>query len=243
VGEQEDDLGIAQQAALTENALTENGLVSNGLVSNGLVSNGLVSNGLVSNGLVMDALSNNPLAQTFLQYVVSCALPSTQSITLTINNTSTTFTGQLGLAPAWGTDNGTCDGTCRAWISACVLARVNFLGEHVALSLRGPAGILSSSGTERTDYPDREATYYGDIFSTTQKRYACRSPASPLISRVCGPDWATNGCVMNIVNTCDLVCTGGTDSTEGYYKNCRDSDNITYPIAITVYRKSPQPLQ
>ena len=239
--EQDEDLGIVQQMTMTENSLTENGLTTNGLTTNGLTTNGLTTNGLTTNGLVMSELEENAAAPLFLKYVVSCALPAGQSLSLVINGARTVFYGQLGLAPEWASDTGYCDATCRAWMSACILARVNYLGVTVPLSMRGPTPVLASSSGERTAYPLSEATYYGDIFTSPQQRFACRTPGSSLISRVCGGDGIdTTGCVVDVVDTCDNVCNY-LDPVEGYYQNCKDRLNNVHPISVSVFRLPPPP--
>jgi hypothetical protein len=240
---QEEDLRVAQQAAVTQNALSQNGLSQNGLSQNGLSQNGLSQNGLSQNGLLMAELAANPLAQMFLKYVMSCALPADRSITLTINNTPVAFDG--GLAPTWGIDGGSCDATCTALVSSCVLSRVNFLGEHVPLSLRGSAPGLASLPAEREAYPNREATYYGDVFASPQIRFACKSPGSNLIARVCGDDYATTGCIMTIVGDCDAACDPPLE--DGSFPNCHDAlhdaagiypaGTQAFPNPITVYRQ------
>src|SRR5262245_15286106 len=166
--------GLAGENGLAPNGLTGNGLTGNGLTGNGLTGNGLTGNGLTGNGLAMAALENSPLTQQFFSYLVSCALPADQSITLTLGGTPTTFQGGLGLAPEWGVDGGVCDTHCQQWVSACLLARVNYYGQHVALSVRGPDAALATTPDERTAYPEREAGYWGNIFLSKPAMYACR---------------------------------------------------------------------
>jgi hypothetical protein len=106
-GFEEENLASVQQEEDTDNGLSWNGLSSNGLSSNGLSSNGLSSNGLVS-----DVLRTDLLSRQFFKYVVGCALPAGEQITLQFATEEVTFYGELGLAPEWGSDTGSCDATC-----------------------------------------------------------------------------------------------------------------------------------
>ena len=44
----------------------------------------------------------------------------------------------IALAREWGVDQGSCSESCQRWISACLLARTNYWGRPVSISLRGP---------------------------------------------------------------------------------------------------------
>ena len=231
-------LGVAKEAieeanGLDWNGLASNGLASNGLASNGLASNGLASNGLASNGLLMSALSE-PSARMLLRYIVGCALPAGRQFTLTIDGIDSTFFGSLGLAPEWGLADGSCDASCQAWVSGCVLSRVNYLGEHVPISLRGDSEALATDEGERQEYPNAEATYYGNIFLNPQQRFACTAPGSTLIDRVCGPSNAS--CIMRVLGDCDVACDT-LDILDGSYSGCHDGLGNLVPGAVTVYRE------
>jgi len=235
---EDEDLGVDQQAAtagnsLSWNSLTSNSLTSNSLTSNSLTSNSLTSNSLTSNSLTSLALTTDPLARQLLKYVVSCALPADATIDITLDGTPYSFAGQLGLAPRWGNPGEICDAQCRSWVSACVLSRVNYLGEAVEISLRGTLPALATSTAEQTAYPSREAAYFGDIFAVPQVRYACTSPGSSLISRVCGP--STIGCVMDVLGDCKSLCS--KPRRDGSYPNCGPDTKSKFIGSITVFRQ------
>ena len=103
-----------------------------------------------------------------MEYVVSCALPAGHSVTYTSAGVAYTFAGSIGVAPAWETNR--CDKSCQRWVSACVLARLNKLGVHRQISIRGDNDALDVSPGELHDFSFREATYYGNLFQ----------PSSPL---------------------------------------------------------------
>jgi hypothetical protein len=201
------------QSSLSQNALSFNSLSFNSLSFNALTASALTANALTANALTASALSQNaltagamedPLARELLKYIVSCALPQDAEIKLTINGTDYAFPGGTGLAPGWGQPGGTCGESCRRWVSACVLARVDYLGVSLPISIRGARPQLASTAAERSDFPHREATYFGDIFASPQIRRACLSPGQTEIPRVCGP--SLDGCVMDVIGSCDEVC-------------------------------------
>ncbi|MFT3764452.1 MAG: hypothetical protein QM820_02880 [Minicystis sp.] len=240
-----DATGTARQNALTQNALTRNALTQNALTQNALTQNALTQNALTQNALTQNALTRSALedanARTVLGYIVSCALPAGAHLDVDVGGVTYGYDGQLGLAPAWSLDGGTCDDACQAWVSGCVIARLNHLGERVPISIRGSHDALSPSPAEQRDYPSREATYFGDIFSTPQRLYACLPPGVTSDPRVCGP--SLEGCAVTFVGSCKDVC--GAEREDGSYPDCRDhvrgadgrfpAGSVRYPGSITVF--------
>ena len=245
VPEQEEGVVSTSEAVEGVNGLAMNGLAMNGLVKNGLAMNGLTANGLTANGLmrtsaISAALNGDPLAQMFMQYVVSCALPTGQNVVLTTpaGQPSYTFTGGLGVAPEWGAgDRASCDATCQQWVSACVISRVNALGQHVALSERGNNPALALVAGEAAFYPNREATYFGNVFLAPQELYGCRSAGDDqtLIGRVCGDGADVSGCLVTVADPCQSRC--GPRRADGSYAECATANGSFMP-AVTVYRLS-----
>ncbi|MFT3769417.1 MAG: hypothetical protein QM820_28600 [Minicystis sp.] len=211
------------QNALTQNALTQNALTQNALTQNALTQNALTQNALTQNALTQNALTQNaledPNARELFEYIVSCALPKGQSLTYTtIDGTAHTFDGELGLAPEWSMPGGKCGKVCQQWVSGCVLSRLDYLGEHVTISIRGtnPA-IVVPSWPEYVEYTHREATYYGNIFSQPQQFLGCLPPGVTQDPRVCGP--SVDDCVVKFTGSCENVCAGSYWA--GGYMNCR----------------------
>ncbi|WP_437812550.1 hypothetical protein [Sorangium sp. So ce1078] len=207
--------------ALTRNALTRNALTRNALTRNALTRNALTRNALMGNSLTSEAL-RDPESRELLSFIVSCALPEDQSFSVDVDRSSYTFVGELGLAPEWGKKHGSCGEKCQEWVSACLLARVNHLGEHVMISLRGQNDALSSTRKERDRYDSPEATYYGNVFLDTQRRFACLAPGEDSIPRVCGP--SLDDCVVDVVGECEDVCDG--PRRDGSFTNCHDREPI-----------------
>jgi hypothetical protein len=242
-GEVEERTGTTQEEAVSNNALVANALVANALVANALVANALVANELTSNALVANALVANslkdPQSQELFQYIVSCALPAGESVTVDIQGSPVTFDGELGLASQWGKPHGHCNESCQEWVSACLLARLDYLGVKKEISIRGDHPALAVSASEAAAYSVREATYFGNVFTAPdpQRRYACLSPGQTEISRVCGP--SIQGCVVEVDDSCNHVCAHPTP--DGAFQNCRphdgDWDDPVYHGSITVFLK------
>jgi hypothetical protein len=225
---------ILTENALTENALTTNALTTNALTTNALTTNALTTNALTTNALVRDAL-RDPLARQFFSYVVRCALPEGAHVETMVDGVTYGFDGELGLQEQWGDPCGKCDASCQGWISGCVIARVNYLGEQVPISIRGNKSELTSNASERTAYSVREATYYGNVFTSPQRLYGCISPGQTSIPRVCGS--SLESCAVTIVGPCDTTCDKPDSS--GAFQKCRDHQRIPntckFPAGTTEY--------
>jgi hypothetical protein len=210
--------------ALSANALSANALSANALSANALSANALSANALSANALTSKALSD-PLARQFLKYVVSCALPEDQSVKMTIDGTAYKFPGSLGLAPDWGRTGGHCDTSCQRWVSACVLARVDFLGIEKIISVRGASPGLRTSWSELRDYQDDEATYFGNLFIEGAPKFACLAPGKKEIPRVCGD--SLDNCPMEVVGSCARAC--GYQGLTGGFVDCSSSGKARKP--------------
>ncbi len=219
--EGDEQVESVQQDALTVNALTVNALTVNALTVNALTVNALTVNALTVNALTVNALTVNalqdPNAREVLKYIVSCALPADVHFTLDIDGVDYPYSGQLGLAPEWGLPHGHCDGDCQQWVSACVISRLDFLGVQEEISVRGDNPGLKTSSSERSAYTNREATYYGDIFSSPQRLYGCLSPGKTEDPRVCGP--TIQGCGVDVLGSCQDLC--GHPGADGSFPDCR----------------------
>jgi hypothetical protein len=220
--------------ALSANALSANALSANALSANALSANALSANALSANALTATALKD-PMAREFLKYVVSCALPDDEVIKMTIDGQSYSFPGSLGMEPQWGERGGSCDESCQRWITACVLARVDFLGVERPISVRGLNQGLKTTGKEAKDYPVREATYFGNVFAPGKPLYACLSPDQTTDVRVCGDDM--KNCPMQVVGSCAKACA--VEGKFGQFDFCSTSGKAlhpeTYLESVTVF--------
>jgi hypothetical protein len=230
-----EDIGEAQQASKTDNGLSYNGLSYNALTTNALTTNALTTNALTTNALTTNALVsgalNDPLAREFLKYAVSCALREGDHVDFTIDGVAYSFPGHHGLAPEWREPGGSCGPSCRKWVSACVLSRVNYLGVPTPISIRGDHAALETTEKERDDFSRGEAAYWGDVFASPQVRKACLYPGQTEIPRVCGPTIV--GCVAEVVGDCEDVCDGALN--DGAYVGCDDADANGENAPVTVF--------
>ncbi len=235
-GGEPDASDTQSSSALADNSLTANSLTANSLTANSLTANSLTANSLTANSLTANSLTANalrdPLSREFFKYVVSCALDEGQHIAMSIDGTKYTFDGSLGLAPEWARSR--CDVSCQRWVSACVLARVDFLGVKKEISIRGDNDALRPDWHEMHDYPVREAAYFGNLFADGKPRFLCLSPDQTNDERVCGPSLAT--CPMKPVGSCDDACDHGPFRS---FNDCSDAGREgrghTYAESITVF--------
>ena len=225
IGDEADgDVGVVQQAALTHNALTHNALTHNALTHNALSANALTGSSLtgtsLSNNAALSAALGEADSREVLGYIVSCSLAAGSQLDVTVDSVDYSFPGELGLVPSWGQPGGTCDTLCQEGVSACVIARLDYLGEYVSVSLRGPSSLVTAPPSELAAYPTAEGAYYGNIFLPTPVMYACTAAGQTGLERVCGP--TTTGCIVNVVGACSSVCDK-SDKKQGFFPNCRNA--------------------
>jgi hypothetical protein len=238
-GEVGDDTETVESAVTIDNSLAANSLAANSLAANSLAANSLAANSLAANSLAANSLMvsalRDPLARQLLKYVVSCALDPDEDVSIRIDGRRYTFPGELGLAPEWGRNGGSCDRACQRWVSACVLARVDAAGVKRTISLRGDNPALAPVARELRNFTDREATYYGNLFVRDRPLFACLSPDKDEDPRVCGDSLAD--CPMTVVGSCDDACRD--EGPVGDYLDCSDRGRAgrgtVYHEAITVF--------
>ncbi|WP_437782984.1 hypothetical protein [Sorangium sp. So ce1097] len=235
----EEHVDATAQEVFTRNAFTRNALKANALTTDRLATGALTGNPLTNEGVarssdVMSAL-RDPLAREFLTYVAGCALPAGQSVQVSLDGEPHEFNGDIGLAPEWGRAHGHCNANCQGWVSACMLARVNHLGESLPISMRGKNEALDVEPGEQESFPHREGAYFGDLFAPEPLRFACKSPGSTLISRVCGGTGVdASGCIIDVLGDCDDLC--GKPKSDGIFPNCRGGGR-TIPATVTIFRQ------
>jgi len=174
---QADDSALTSENGFSMNGFTMNGFTMNGLSINGFTMNGFTNNGFTNNGFAMNGLMSVDGGRKLLEYIVKCALPDNHSITKQDQyGHPYTFEGHLGLAPAW--ENGACDGPCKRWVSACMLAHVNTAGVHIPINVVGQNAGLGWG--QEPDYPNQEGTFFGNIFEANNAglpdAYYCNGP-------------------------------------------------------------------
>jgi hypothetical protein len=127
-----------------------------------------------------------------------------------------TFSGSIGLAPHWLTEAMT--PSEERWVSACLLAHVNYFGKHVRISIRA-TGIavpeLEASADEQQTYTIFEGGFFGNLFAPTPVAYTCQGMRSPaqardpiLQDRVCTQETGGTTAEGTPITYCHFLVTG-----------------------------------
>jgi hypothetical protein len=186
------------------------------------------------------AMATTPEKRHQLQYLVSCALP--QSIVLYTQQGTERFTfpGQMGLAPGWLHHPMT--PAEERWVSACMLALVNYFGKHVEVSLRAeppPVPFFQPSDEEKRQFTLFEGGFFGNLFGPKPVAYVCQGTRTPaddqapvLHDRVCTTPTNEKTPDGKPMTPCRFILTGP----------CADSASFTvggdhYDEVIFVYLK------
>lgn len=168
-------------------------------------------------------------------YIYSCAERRNQSLTVTVSGTSYTFRGSMELAREWTSTALT--PSKYELMSACMLARTNYFGVEVAISMRSHQ--LGTKPSEKAAYTVVEGAFWGDVFTEGGSMRACASPAklsgeaiSTLPQRECtaSVDGVTTKCGFSYAGECTDVCATGR-AEDLAYTNC---DGNAGTIAVYV---------
>jgi len=121
------------------------------------------------------ALAATEQSRKILKYLASCALTADTVLEDTADGRHYEWPGGLGLAPQWHRRALTEDE--ERWVSACLLARTNYFGVRVLLSMRtrfaNDAPGLVVDEEEARAYPVEEATFFGNLFREQGAAYVC----------------------------------------------------------------------
>jgi len=223
---------------LDPNGLMTNAIIANAILANAILANAIVPNAILANALTGDLIDDpntnslsvllsyslddlaakiqsvppnltSAIVPELMDYFVGCALNEGESWNMTYNGTHYTFTGGIGLAPSVLTDLLSTEQA--QWLSACLMARVNYFGKHVLISLRGDS--ISTTPAEEAQYYVFEGAFFGNIFSNIQQKFACQGvPKSVALQespdrylRVCTDE--DDYCYFTIVGPCADFCS------------------------------------
>lgn len=227
----------AEALSETDSAVvTSNRLAVNRLAVNRLAVNRLAVNRLAVNSLEAQAVMSTPEGRDVMSYVVGCAIPNGQSVTLA-DSTGVQYTlpGLVGLAPAWATRAPTVSE--QRWVTACLLARTNVNGVPVNISMRHDTNVaLVTSAAERTQYSKVEGAFYGNLFAATPTWFACSNRTwTQLVGtfRACAlsANGITTDCGFTYTGTCSSTATC-SDKTAPF-GSCK-GQGVTYSEVITI---------
>jgi len=170
-------------------------------------------NVLISNSLEDIATKSLLIPSTgvpeLMDYFVGCALNDDDTWSMFYNGTKYTYSGGLGLAPSVLTTP--LSSQEQQWVSACIMARINYFGQQVFISLRG--NPITTTAEEESQYTVFEGSFFGNIFAETQLKFACQGvpraeallESSDRALRVCTDGEAF--CQYTIVGSCSEVCS------------------------------------
>jgi hypothetical protein len=108
------------------------------------------------------AMGPNKQARSVLAFAAGCALDATQTVSYTLSAGSYTLTGAMGIAPEWTTSGLTA--IQAAWVSACVLSRVNLTSAYVTISARGDNVGVETTLSEVDEFAIEEGAFWGNAF-------------------------------------------------------------------------------
>jgi hypothetical protein len=281
------DPGLEETLFASENGIQlDNGLVlANGAVlPNGTkLSNGLkLSNGIdAANGIALSngtKLSNGitgpyyapptgsaleqwidvdpPMRKRILRYLVECALPDTVEVQILYGGQLEVLGRGIGnLGP--GLQQGEMSPTEQEKVSACLLARVNALGELVTIDMSGPMadGRFDQPASPDSLFVVPESGFFGNLFLASPQAYVCASIMGSELEEALCPSRScmvtAAGCtcgVMSFIGTCSggfapmskrrLGCIDSVDSGD-YYTACytmtaEDASVWSYPMTTHV---------
>jgi hypothetical protein len=230
--EEEQELALhTQERAIQE----DNGLSLNGLSLNGLSLNGLSLNGLSLNGLSTTEFSRwfsgNPAGNNLLmRYMVRCAVPANETRSFTQPSTGVVYTwsGGLGLAPAWSS-GAPATLAEQQTISSCLAAHANNYGLNVSISVLGRdsnGANIPYTSDELSLFSRREACFFGNVFTNEglfagNDRSALAEDEST--SRPCGLKGygaMSNAACAQVkrIGQCEQYCT--LDPSGTFYTEC-----------------------
>jgi hypothetical protein len=124
------------------------------------------------------AMTQSEPGRELLKYLVNCALGEGVSIFFDVEGQTFEYPGKLGLVPQWSRRALTLDE--EQVISACILARTNFYGKTVKLSMRSDTmTALQTDDVERREFPLFEAGFFGNIFKNEPEYFVCFGESAP----------------------------------------------------------------
>ena len=117
----------------------------------------------VLNGTNAAAMGTTNSARKVLSFAATCALDETQSIDFTVSGVQYHYVGLMGVAPAWTSRALTTSEA--AWVSACLVSRVNLTSSVVEISARGANAGYDTTIGEVADYQLEEGGFWGNAFT------------------------------------------------------------------------------
>ena len=179
-------------------------------------------------GLLPTAPTITAACREVIRSAVECALSPRQSVRDPLNGE--TYTGHWSLATHWYSNPLDTDG--QKWVTACMVQRLNVLGQQVDILFEGAHARINENATYDALYPFEESTAFGNLFNSTIQisndhpaffAYICsegdlhgQCPFGPtpwLDHRIC--DNAPATCGLIYIGSCSAACVAN-----GPYWSC-----------------------
>lgn len=191
---------------------------------------------------IPSSLADNPTKREQLEYLVSCALTEGTTAYTKVEGEKYSFTGSMGLAPDW-LDKGLTFKEKR-WVSACMLARTNFFGKAVQISMRVSEEMqtltknLKATPEEIEEYSIFEGGFFGNLFTENPVAYTCLGDRTAednadfiLEDRICTKEANVFDSGEKVSN-CGFIITGQCSDPESF-----KVENKVYKEVIFIYLK------
>ena len=252
IGEGEEEPGLEEIEFAADNGI----FLDNGLnLANGLnLGNGITGPYYAppsGSGLEQWIDVDPGMRKKVLRYLVECALPAGLPVQLQYRGALETLGyGIAGLGPSLQT--GPMSEVDQERVTACMLARMNGTGRTVQINMFGPMGAGSgfeTAGAADQAFPVLEAAFWGNLFATVPRAYACQQDYYALAdtrscrdtgngTADCGVIEFANeicGAYLGDVAICQFATT--TDAASWtYYQDCY-ADSHIWRYALTTYLK------
>lgn len=165
----------------------------------------LTDGALVADEELFTSLRDDPSAVQLLRKIVECALAPERMLQVDVGDRVELFAGAFGLGDEWA--EGPCEIECQEWVSACMLTRINAYGIPFLLSAGGTHPAFAAGGPAAADHPERypleEGAFYGNIFVSPNRAYACRGVGEdPLALTFRACTLPGSRCGINAVGPC-----------------------------------------
>jgi len=163
---------IDQQDTPSDDVSADPRLATNSMLPSVISPTAIYAAPLTGVALANSGLEASAGGRSYLSYIIDCALQTGQSVTSNYQLSHYTYPGNIGIAPAWTTRALTLQEM--RYISSCVLARANYFGQAVTISMRADAAGFATTPDEAANYNVEEGAFYGNIFATLgHQLHAC----------------------------------------------------------------------
>ncbi|MRG94054.1 hypothetical protein [Polyangium spumosum] len=196
-----------------------------------------------------------PLAPTIaagcrevIRNAVECALSPRQSVRDPV--TGETYTGHWSLATGWYSNPLDLNG--QKWVTACMVQRLNVLGEHVDVLLEGAHSRITENATYDPLYPFEESSVFGNLFNSTIPptesmpafhAYICSEDDLNGQCPIGPTPWLDHRICDDVPSACGLIYIGSCSSTcikNGAYWSCPVPGGFVYnPETVRVQLEDP----